>query len=95
MGWDLDRRTRLWTENSKLLERVAATVSRYNMLGLNDTRVIVAVSGGRDSVCLLHVLRELVRQSTHIKQEALEGHVHWGLVHISQSHHLAAIIDTV
>jgi len=59
MGWDLDRRTRLWTENSKLLERVAATVSRYNMLGLNDTRVIVAVSGGPDSVCLLHVLREL------------------------------------
>jgi tRNA(Ile)-lysidine synthase len=42
-----------------LLERVAATISRYNMLGLNDTRVIVAVSGGPDSVCLLHVLREL------------------------------------
>ena len=42
-----------------MLERVAATISRYNMLGLNDTRVIVAVSGGPDSVCLLHALREL------------------------------------
>lgn len=41
-----------------MLDRVAATVSRYGMLP-PDTRVIVAVSGGPDSVCLLHVLREL------------------------------------
>ena len=41
-----------------MLERVAATISRYNMLA-PDARVIVAVSGGPDSVCLLHVLREL------------------------------------
>jgi len=42
-----------------VLERVAATISRYNMLGPHGSRVIVAVSGGPDSVCLLHVLREL------------------------------------
>jgi len=41
-----------------VLEHVAATISRYNML-TPGARVIVAVSGGPDSVCLLHVLREL------------------------------------
>ena len=41
-----------------MLERVAATISRYDMLA-PGARVIAAVSGGPDSVCLLHVLREL------------------------------------
>ena len=41
-----------------MLEQVTATISRYNMLA-PGARVIVAVSGGPDSVCLLHVLREL------------------------------------
>jgi tRNA(Ile)-lysidine synthase len=41
-----------------VLEQVAATISRHNMLA-PGARVIVAVSGGPDSVCLLHVLREL------------------------------------
>ena len=41
-----------------MLEQVAATIARYNMLA-PGARVIVAVSGGPDSVCLLHVLREL------------------------------------
>jgi tRNA(Ile)-lysidine synthase len=47
-----------WTENSNLLQQVAATISRHNMLAPGG-RVAVAVSGGPDSVCLLHVLREL------------------------------------
>ena len=37
------------------LARVRKTISRFRMIQPND-RVIVAVSGGRDSVCLLHVL---------------------------------------
>ena len=41
-----------------MLEKVAATIARYNMLA-PGARVVVAVSGGPDSVCLLHVLREL------------------------------------
>ncbi|HSP68791.1 MAG TPA: tRNA lysidine(34) synthetase TilS [Bryobacteraceae bacterium] len=49
---------RWMVDDSSLLEQVAATISRYNMLA-PGARVIVAVSGGPDSVCLLHVLREL------------------------------------
>jgi tRNA(Ile)-lysidine synthase len=44
-----------------VLERVLKTISRYNMLA-PGARVAVAVSGGADSVCLLHVLRELAPQ---------------------------------
>src|SRR5262249_14441973 len=41
-----------------MLERVLKAISRYSMLG-PQSRVIAAVSGGADSVCLLMVLREL------------------------------------
>jgi tRNA(Ile)-lysidine synthase len=41
-----------------VLDRVAGIISRYNMIA-RGSRVGVAVSGGADSVCLLHVLREL------------------------------------
>ena len=41
-----------------MLEKVAKTIARYSMFR-PDQRVGVAVSGGADSVCLLHVLREL------------------------------------
>jgi tRNA(Ile)-lysidine synthase len=41
-----------------LLDRVSGTLSRYSMCAPGD-HVAVAVSGGADSVCLLHVLREL------------------------------------
>ena len=43
---------------SQLLQRVARTIERHGMFRAGQT-VGVAVSGGADSVCLLHVLREL------------------------------------
>ena len=42
----------------KALQRVAATIERYGMFAPGQ-RTGVAVSGGADSVCLLHVLLEL------------------------------------
>jgi tRNA(Ile)-lysidine synthase len=41
-----------------VIERVAKVLHRYNMLR-RGSRVGVAVSGGADSVCLLHVLEDL------------------------------------
>jgi tRNA(Ile)-lysidine synthase len=41
-----------------MLEQVAKTITRYSMFQ-PDQRIGVAVSGGADSVCLLHVLGEL------------------------------------
>lgn len=43
-----------------LVQRVAATIDRYGMFATGQT-VGVAVSGGADSVCLLHVLVLLAR----------------------------------
>ena len=44
-----------------MLESALKTISRYNMLP-SGARVAVAVSGGPDSVCLLHLLCELAPQ---------------------------------
>jgi tRNA(Ile)-lysidine synthase len=41
-----------------MIERVAKTIIRYSMFQVGQ-RAGVAVSGGADSVCLLHVLRDL------------------------------------
>jgi tRNA(Ile)-lysidine synthase len=56
-----------------LVERVARTIRRYDLLPAR-TRTAVAVSGGSDSVALLHVLLELGR--------TLEFHVA-GIVHVN------------
>lgn len=44
-----------------MLDQVRQTITRYTMLTAGD-RVLVAVSGGVDSVVLLHVLKELTRE---------------------------------
>ena len=44
-----------------MLERVVAAITRYNMFA-RTARVGVAVSGGADSLCLLHLLSELAPQ---------------------------------
>jgi tRNA(Ile)-lysidine synthase len=48
-------------KESTVLDRVLKTISRHNMLA-PGSRVAVAVSGGADSVCLLHAMRELAPQ---------------------------------
>ncbi len=42
----------------QLLDRVRATIAKYRMLAPGET-VLAAVSGGPDSMCLLHVLADL------------------------------------
>ncbi len=49
---------------SQTLQKVKHTISRHQMISEGDS-VIVAVSGGPDSVCLLHVLHEL-KNELHI-----------------------------
>jgi tRNA(Ile)-lysidine synthase len=46
---------------SPIVARTAATIQRFSMLP-SGSRVLVAVSGGPDSVCLLSILHELTNQ---------------------------------
>jgi tRNA(Ile)-lysidine synthase len=58
-----------------LLKKVQNTLATYSMLQAGD-RVLVAVSGGPDSVALCHILHQL-RQTYRI--ELVAAHVHHGL----------------
>ena len=51
-----------------MLDRVAATISRYQMWETGQ-KVGVAVSGGVDSVCLLHALWELAPRWEELAEE--------------------------
>ena len=39
-------------------EKVLETIKKYNLISKND-KIVVAVSGGPDSMCLLHILLSL------------------------------------
>jgi tRNA(Ile)-lysidine synthase len=54
-----------------LKEKVLATIEQYSMLNMED-KVIVAVSGGPDSICLLHILHILKKK---FNLELIAAHV--------------------
>lgn len=62
-------------KTSQVLDTVRKTAARHAMLKAGD-RVLVGVSGGADSVCLLHVLKTLQKE-WKIQLEAV--HVHHGI----------------
>lgn len=53
-----------------LLKRITRTISRHDLLSSGNT-VVVGVSGGSDSVCLLYLLKEL----TDLKLKLIVAHV--------------------
>ena len=60
---------------SYIKQEVKKTISRYGMIDPGDL-VVVAVSGGPDSVCLLHLLYEL---RDHLKFDLVVAHYDHGL----------------
>ena len=48
-----------------MLSRVKKTIKKYEMLKPEE-RVVIGVSGGADSICLLHILLELHEYGTDI-----------------------------
>ena len=59
-----------------LFEKVRQTISRYRMIEAGGGRVILAVSGGPDSVALCHILHRL---RSELALELVVAHVHHGL----------------
>jgi len=59
-----------------LLEKVRQTISRYRMVKPGGGRVILAVSGGPDSVALCHLFHRL---RSELSLELVVAHVHHGL----------------
>ena len=54
-----------------LKEKVLETIKKYNLITEED-KVVIGVSGGPDSICLLHVLNELKKE---LKIELYVAHV--------------------
>lgn len=58
-----------------MLKRVSNIIKKYNMINKED-KIVIGVSGGPDSICLLHLLKEL---SLDYPFEIMAVHVHHGL----------------
>ena len=41
-----------------IIDKVRSTINKYNLLQEGD-KVVLGLSGGPDSVCLLHILKQL------------------------------------
>ncbi|MDO7203522.1 ATP-binding protein [Paraclostridium bifermentans] len=41
-----------------IVDRVRSTINKYNLLQKGD-KIVLGLSGGPDSVCLLHILKQL------------------------------------
>lgn len=65
-------------QKQELRERVEHYIRETDMLAAGD-RVLAAVSGGADSVCLLHVLLQAERYQTAPRWQVRAMHVHHGL----------------
>jgi len=61
--------------NPGLVKQVSLSISKFELLAADD-RVLVAVSGGPDSVCMLHLLAQMA------------GDNHWSLGVAHLNHHL-------
>lgn len=64
---------------SSIIERVRRTISKYDLLRYDD-RIVVAVSGGKDSLSLLKILYRIERDFPHARlyavtvDEGIEGY---------------------
>jgi tRNA(Ile)-lysidine synthase len=60
---------------NKLIEKVIKTIEKYNLIEQGD-KIIVAVSGGPDSICLLDILNHIKHQ---YNLSLIIAHVHHGI----------------
>ncbi|MBE5821555.1 MAG: tRNA lysidine(34) synthetase TilS [Clostridiales bacterium] len=59
-----------------LKEKVLNTINKYNMITKEDKNILIAVSGGFDSTCLLYLLNEL---KTELNINLYVAHINHGL----------------
>ncbi|MCP4643939.1 MAG: tRNA lysidine(34) synthetase TilS, partial [bacterium] len=73
-GHDRTGESAVLNHAADIIERVKNTIERHGMIGPGET-VLVAVSGGPDSMALLHILRELGHtiEVAHLDHQTRDG----------------------